>query len=326
MERINIVPRNNWESKIQAQGFVYYKGYYNEDTAYKFTASEIGNIEVATREIFDMCLKVVQYVIDNDLWDEFFIPRKYADLIKWSWNEDLMSFYGRFDLAYNGSDIKLLEFNADTPTALFEASVIQWYWLQEYNSSKDQFNSIHEKLVDHMKVCNQYFQDGKLWFSCVNHSQEDFITVKYMQDVAQQAGIENNFTYIEDVGLNTGKQFVTKSGELIKNIFKQYPYEWMFYEEFGELLIATKDECFWIEPAYKSILSNKMLLKYLYQLFPNSPYILPCEFGKPITKNYVKKPVFSREGANITIVSNGTIADETKGEYGEEGFFVSGVF
>ncbi len=326
MKRINIVPRNNWESKVKEQGFVYYKGYYSEDAAYQFTASEIDNIETATGEIFDMCLKVVQYVIDNDLWDEFFIPRKYADLIKWSWNEDLMSFYGRFDLAYNGNEIKLLEFNADTPTSLLEASVIQWYWLQEYDKNKDQFNSIHEKLVDHMKVCKPYFHDGKLWFSCVNNSQEDFITVKYMQDVAQQAGIQNDFLFIEDIGINAKNQFCTRSGEPIQNIFKLYPYEWMFGEEFGEALITTKEECYWIEPAYKAILSNKMLLKYLYQLFPHSPYVLPCEFGKPITKSYVKKPVFSREGANITIVNNGSIEDETGGEYGEEGFLFQQYF
>ena len=31
---------------------------------------------------------------------------------------------------YDGQDIKLLEYNADTPTALLEASVIQWDWLR----------------------------------------------------------------------------------------------------------------------------------------------------------------------------------------------------
>jgi glutathionylspermidine synthase len=35
--------------------------------------------------------------------------------------------YGRFDLAYRGDGPpKLLEYNADTPTALFEAAVVQW--------------------------------------------------------------------------------------------------------------------------------------------------------------------------------------------------------
>ena len=326
MQRIALIPRNNWENKVKQQGFLYYKDYYNENVAYRFSAREIDNIERATQQIFDMCLKVVEYVIENELWDEFFINRKFAELIKWSWREDMMSFYGRFDLGYNGRDIKLLEFNADTPTSLFEASVIQWYWLQEYDKNMDQFNSIHEKLVAHMQVCKPYFLNGKLFFASVNNSEEDYITVKYLQDIAHQAGIANDFTYIEDIGLNSNDRFCTKDGEPIKHILKLYTYECLFNEEFANRLIENRDQCYWIEPPYKAILSNKMLLKYLYKLFPGSPYILPCEFGKPVSDNYVKKPVFSREGANIEIRKNKEIAAQTNGEYGEEGFLYQEYF
>ena len=158
MKRIEIAPRHDWENKIKEQGFVYYKGYYNETAAYEFTAAEVDTIEAATTELFDRCLDVVQHVIDKNLWDDFFIPKQYAELIKWSWREDNPSFYGRFDLglSHDCSKIKLLEFNADTPTSLLEASVIQWYWLQDFDKRKDQFNSIHEKLVAHMKVCKDY--------------------------------------------------------------------------------------------------------------------------------------------------------------------------
>jgi len=75
-----------------------------------------------------------------------------------------------------------------------------------------------------------------------------------------------------------------------------------------------------VEPAWKAILSNKMMLVILHELFPNSPYILPARFNQQLTGSYVRKPVFSREGANVTIVKNGVVVDETGGEYGEEGF------
>jgi len=326
MKRHIIEPRFNWEQKIQEQGFLFYRNYYYEDACYEFSAAEIDHIEAATEEIFDMCLEVVQHVIDKDLWDEFFIPRAYADLIKWSWEEDMMSFYGRFDLAYNGRDIKLLEFNADTPTLLIEASVVQWYWLQEYNPKLDQFNSIHEKLVDHINNCRQYFHTNKLHLSCISTDEEDFMTTKYMEEVARQAGMNTEFLYLEHLGLNEQDQFVTGRGELIRNIFKLYPYEWMFAEEFGPFLNKNKDECFWVEPAYKAILSNKMLLKYLYELFPNSPYILPCSFGSPISKSYAKKPVFSREGANVSIFKDGKLVEANDGDYGAEGFLYQEYF
>ena len=326
MKRHIIEPRFNWEQKIQEQGFLFYKNYYYEDACYEFTVSEIDNIEKATEEIFEMCLTVVQHVIDNELWDEFFIPEEYAEPIKWSWEKDMMSFYGRFDLAYNGKDIKLLEFNADTPTLLIEASVVQWYWLQEYNPNLDQFNSIHEKLVAHINYCRQFFNGNKLHLTCISTDDEDFMTTKYIEETARQAGMQTEFLYLENLALNADEQFATATGEVIKNIFKLYPYEWMFYEEFGEYLIHNKEECIWVEPAYKSILSNKMMLKYIYELFPDSPYILPCEYGKPITESYAKKPVFSREGANVSIIKNGVVVEEHTGEYGDEGYLYQQYF
>ena len=326
MKRLAIPQRPDWEKKIQEQGFVFYKNYYNEQACYEFSAQEIDRLETATQELFDMCLGVVEHVIKNELWDEFFIPKQYAELIKWSWKEDLMSFYGRMDLAYDGNQIKLLEFNADTPTSLLESSVIQWYWLQEYNSSLDQFNSIHEKLVAHMKVCRPYFHPGKLHVACVNNSDEDFMTVKYLEDAAHQAGMDTEFIHIEDIALSTDNRFIAPSGEPIRNIFKLYPYEWMFHEEFGPYLNTTREECYWVEPAYKAILSNKMLLHYLYELYPDSPYTLPCKWGRPITDSFVKKPVYSREGANITIVKNGTMLEYSDGEYGEEGYLFQEYF
>ena len=320
MKRLTIAPRPHWQETIQEQGFVFYKDYYNETAAYEFTAAEINQLETATASIFEMCTKVIDHVIDNNLWDAFSIPKEYASLITHSWKDDAISLYGRLDLAYNGRDIKLLEFNADTPTTLLEASVIQWYWLQDYNKNLDQFNSIHEKLIAHLKICQEYLLPGKLFFACVHDSEEDFITTKYLEDAAQQAGIETDFLYTNEIGIDDLELFCTPQGEIIRNIFKLYPYEWMFREEFGRYLPVNQHGMNWIEPPYKAILSNKMLLKYLYDLFPNSPYILPCMATEPLSGTYVRKPLFSREGANITIMKEYSTLEETGGEYGEEGF------
>ena len=333
MKRICIEPRPDWEEKIRQQGFLFYKheSYYSETCAYEFDSKEIDAIETATSKLFDMCLEVVDHVIKRKLWDEFFIPKKYAELIEWSWKEDQPSFYGRFDLAFNNGAVKLLEFNADTPTSLLESAVIQWYWLQDYNNKYDQFNSIHEKLLAHLVICKQHLLDGPLHFSCVKDNLEDLMNVKYLQDAAAQAGFDTGFVYIEDISLDKREQFANPNETAIRNIFKLYPYEWMFDEEFGKYLVANREACYWIEPAYKAILSNKMLLKYLWDMFPGSEYLLPCTFIKPGGRgdhplHYVKKPVYSREGANVSIVVNGKIIEETGGDYGEEGFLYQQYF
>lgn len=327
MERIDITPRDHWEQKIVEQGFLFYKAesYYNESAAYSFASHEIDLIEKATAALFEMCLEVVEHVINNNLWDAFFIPREYAPLIKWSWENDMPSIYGRFDLIYNNGEIKLLEFNADTPTSLLEASVIQWYWLQDYDHTLDQFNSIHEKLLAHINNCKQFLLPGKLHFSGADDT-EDYMTVKYLQDIAAQAGLDTDFILINDIGVDKQNRFADNNGELLKNVFKLYPYEWMFREPFGKYLISNYDQCYWIEPPYKAILSNKMLLKYLYDMFPASPYLLPCHITKHGFTDYVKKPIYSREGANISIVSHGKVLEQTRGDYGKEGYIYQQYF
>ena len=329
MLRHTITPRKDWEQKIKDQGFLFYKqdSYYNETAAYEFTGAEVDLIETATNEIFEMCMVVVEHVIKNNLWDKFFIPKEYADLISWSWKEDMPSFYGRMDLAFNNGDIKLLEFNADTPTSLLEASVIQWYWLQDYNSNFDQFNSIHEKMMAHMKVCAPYFYHPKvLTFACASDNIEDLMTTKYLQDIADQAGIKSDFIYMNEIGVDDKGEFYKTDGTPIGNIFKLYPYEWMFHEEFGKYLSASRESTLWIEPAYKALWSNKMLLVYLHELFPKSKYILPATYSPTEVLYrpgmYVQKPIFSREGANIKIVKNGQVIEQTGGEYGEEGYVI----
>lgn len=328
MKRLDIQPRRNYKGIIESQGFIFHAldNYYTEKAAYEFTEREILNIEKATQELFEMCQEAVAHVIKNDLWDRMFIPKKYSDWIKRSWNEDWCSFYARFDLAYKNGEIKLLEFNADTPTGLLEASVIQWYWLQDYNKRFDQFNSIHEKLVEHLKKCKEYFPE-KLFISCIEDHTEDFITVKYIEECANQAGIQTEFVNVENISVDGQNKFITKDRQIINNIFKLYPYEWMFNEPFGEYL--TEEQNFnvnWVEPPYKSILSNKMLLVLLYEMFPDSKYLLPAFYGKTNSDSYVKKPVYSREGSNIEVVIDHTMREYTSGDYGHEGFIYQDYF
>jgi glutathionylspermidine synthase len=325
MKRIDILPRPNWEQKVEGQGFIFYKdnSYYSETAAYEFTGGEIALIEKASGEIQAMCLEVVDHVIKNELWDDFFIPAEYRELVKWSWEKRQPSFYGRLDLALNKGELKLLEYNADTPTLLLESGVIQWFWLQDFNKDLDQYNNIHESLVAHIKSCLPNLLPGKLYFSGPDNA-EDFMTVKYLQDAAAQSGAETAFVFIDDISLDENDRFTDAAGDPISNIFKLYPYEWLFNEPFGKYLVTNKDNCLWIEPAYKLILSCKTMLRYLYELFPDSPYILPCiqvKSGETCPfPQYAKKPVYSREGANVSLVLDGEAIEETGGEYGEEGY------
>jgi len=317
MIRQQLTPRNNWKKEVEKLGFGFHTSnipYWDESACYQFDMKQINSIENATNDLWDMCLVAVQHVIDNNLYSKFNIPSWIVPYIEKTWNEDYPSIYGRFDLVFKDNQIKMLEFNADTPTSLFEASIVQWYWLKDYDESKDQFNSIHEKLVDYWSYLKEFLYKSPLYFTCVKNSLEDLTTTEYLRDCAIQAELDTKFIYIDDIGYN-GK-FVDSLENEIKNIFKLYPYEFMFEESFGKCL--DKTDTFWIEPSWKSILSNKALMPILWDLYPNHPLLLPSYFEKNELKDYVIKPIHSREGANIKIVKNDIITEKTTGIYNGE--------
>jgi len=334
MKRIKITPRKNWQAKVEELGFSFHSlddVYWDESTTYSFNMNEIFMLEEATNKLHEMCLTAVQHIIDKDLYDLLKIPREFIPMIVKSWNDEDPSIYGRFDFSYDGSGYpKLLEYNADTPTSLFESAVVQWHWLQDYNSSKDQFNSIHEKLIAYWQMLKGYLHKDIVCFTTIDDSIEDIVTTEYMRDTAIQGGLDTQFHFIKDIGWN-GDCFTDLDENEITNIFKLYPWEWLVHEEFGQNLIKNTLNTYWIEPAWKMILSNKGFLPILYKLNPHSPYLLKSLFDHEVKNpdlefgftGYVKKPLLSREGANIEIFEPGIGMKktlETDGEYGEEGF------
>lgn len=331
MKRLKLSPRTEWVEKVEELGFTFHSLdnlYWDESAAYEFSMSEILKIEEATNKLHAMCLEAVQHIIDKDLFSRFGLDEKNKKIIIQSWDEDHPSIYGRFDLGYNtnapmGQQIKLLEYNADTPTSLFEAAVVQWHWLQDYNEEYDQFNSIHEKLIEYWKYLIPYLKNNAaVQFACISDSIEDLTTTEYMRDTAVQAGLETGLLYMEQIGYeHVSNKFFDMDEEEIGNLFKLYPWEWMITEEFAQGLYDNPNSPYFIEPAWKMLLSHKMLLVILWELFPGNPLLLPAYESAfsfiEGNKNYVEKPILGREGNNITIYKNQVTAEKTDGEYGE---------
>ena len=322
MEREERIPRVDWPRKVEELGFHFHSMdgvYWDERACYRFSAQEVDRLELATGELQSRCIDAVGRVIEKGDYSRFHIPLAFHDLIERSWNDDEKSVYGRFDLSWDGhGEPKMLEYNADTPTALLEASVVQWYWLQDVFPQHDQFNSIHEKLIERWKeVKRDVGGDGRVYFTGDASSAEDQGNLDYLRDTAIQAGLDAPAIDIADIGWD-GKRFVDLEGKRIGALFKLYPWEWLAREEFGPHLLAGTLRV--IEPAWKMLLSNKAILPVLWEMFPDHPNLLPASFepGRFAT-DYVKKPIYSREGANVSINARGELI-EAPGEYGEEGF------
>jgi glutathionylspermidine synthase len=329
MRRQTILPRPGWQKKVEEKGLSIHtidgRTYWNESACYLFSNHEIETLETATAELFRLCVEATGVVIDRGLWQEFQIPAKYVDWIKQSWEADQPSLYGRFDLAWNGTGPpKLLEFNADTPTSLLEASVIQWFWLEDRLSDGmakgwDQYNSIHEKLIASWTEIGAMEKMARLHIAAMTDQPEDLMTAVYMLDVARQAGLETAMIDVSTIGYNADRRvFVDQVNDPIDMIFKLYPWEWMLREEFGRQLPFA--ECLWVEPPWKMIMANKAILPLLWELFPNHPNLLWAGWEKPAAGRfrYVQKPIFGREGSNVSIMdSTGGLLTRAEGPYDE---------
>jgi glutathionylspermidine synthase len=321
MRRVESKPRANWAARVEAAGLTWHSDaatvYWNESAFYEFTTQEIDALERSSNELAAMTLHAAEYIIDNKLYARLGIPESAVGLIEASWEAEPPSLYGRFDLAYDGAGPpKLLEYNADTPTSLLEAAAVQWYWLQDLFPSRDQFNSIHDRLIAKWKELAPYLPDRRVDF-CSIDDVEDGTTVAYLLDTARQAGLAADLFPIDEIGWN-GVQFVRPDDAPLGAVFKLYPWEWMVREEFGKYL--GKDSTMWIEPPWKMLLSNKGILPVLWELYPGHPNLLEARFDGPgEMESWVKKPLLGREGANITLHRSG-LDFETAGEYGDEGF------
>ena len=364
MIRIPLTPRPDWQRKVASQGLTYHspaamapQPYWDESAAYQFTAAEIDTLEAAGNELQTMCLAAAQHVIDRQRYAELAIPQEAITLIEWAWNQEPPALYGRFDIAWagatSGQPPKLLEYNADTPTSLIEAAVIQWEWMEDLGRhlpgasllhKPDQFNSIHDRLVAKWKDVRDYLaqpvyfaalaqQDAgqdvgqEPGSSLAMQGAEDLLTVTYLRDTAQQAGLDTRSIALQDIGWNDARNCfvdIDPGESQIRSIFKLYPWESMLAEEFGPHALETYRSMTWIEPIWKLLLSNKGILPILWQLYPNHPLLLPAYFENHGDRGnlgaYVRKPLHSREGANISIVRPNTETYSTDGPYGDGPF------
>ena len=329
MKRILTTPRHQWQEKLESLGFGYHsidEVYWDETAYYEFDLQEINQLEKATAELWQMYLVAVEHVISKNLFFKFHIPEWFRNSIIESWEQDFPSIYGRFDLGFDGNNIKLLEFNADTPTSLFEGSVAQWHWLQDKFSDHDQFNSIHEKLIDYWSYLKPFLKSNDVHFASLTNI-EDVTNVEYMRDCASQAGLETSYIPVENIGWAEDiKEFIDENGEIMKSIFKLYPYEWILEENFGRKIAENINKTQWIEPAWKILASSKAMLPILWELYPNHPLLLESYSEPRHLLNYAKKPIYSREGANISLFKNHIPIEQNSGVYGKEGYIYQQYF
>jgi glutathionylspermidine synthase len=336
VRRYPINPRPGWENIVSSQGLNYHsvegRPYWDESAYWEFTSSEVDRLEAATAELQKMCLAAGDYILRRNHLAAMHISEAAIPAIRGTWKDEPPALYGRMDLAYDGYAIKLLEYNADTPTSLIEAAVIQWYWLQDRFPTRDQWNSLHERLVAKWRDLVLYVQQPVHFAH--DGDEEDLLTISYLRDTAREAGIDSVALLMHEIGWDNDRHcFVGHGTTPLATLFKLYPWETLLTEPFGMNALVNmasgnkpqKGRTQWIEPIWKMLWSNKALLAILWEMYPDHEFLLPAYLDGPrdMTR-YVRKPILGREGANISIV-NGSHGFETDGRFADGPWVYQGL-
>ena len=315
MKRIAIEPRPDWQATAERYGFrfhsVHGEPYWDESAYYAFSLRQIErDIEAPTGELHQMAMSLVGEIVASEaLLTQLAIPRPYWEWIAQSWRQRQPHLYGRMDLVYDGvGPAKLYELNYDTPTSIYEAAFFQWIWLEEQQrrgvlaATVDQYNQLQELLILAFATIGKYLR-RPFYFTAVRNSVEDQGTIEYLRDCAVQAGVHGELIAIEDIGLSRHGSFTDLHDKAIGSLFKLYPLEHLFTDDYGAHLQRSGMQL--IEPPWKAVLSNKGIMPLLWQRYPHHPNLLPAYFdeqpGDALAAGWVRKPLFSREGANVHI-------------------------
>ncbi len=315
---------------------------YVADELVQITSEEAEAYYTATNKLYDMYAEAAEYVIENDLFFELGIPFNLVESIKKSWENDVhWHLYGRFDLAggIDGKPIKLIEFNADTPTGLFETAIVQWAMLKVNEMDEEkQFNTVYESISENFKRLitlfedpneiskemhqtrfNEHYEGWKILFSSIEGDDEEEVTTKLLQRMADDAGFITGFEFLQNVQFDD-ESIADAQNQDYEYWFKLFPWEDISIEE-GELALTLQkiiesQSAIVLNPAYTLLFQSKAMLKILWELFPDSPYLLETRYESLDAKAYVEKKVFGREGANTKFVeADGSISAQIDGEY-----------
>ncbi|NRT89990.1 glutathionylspermidine synthase family protein [Clostridium beijerinckii] len=226
---------------------------------------------------------------------------------------------GRIDFAIdNDGNLKILEFNSETPAGLVEAiglnSIIKEKLNIKYRNPnvnlkehiKKSFFNILEELKKIKKVKNIAVVTS--WH------YEDIYTSNLIAEILKELNEYSViFGNIYDLKVNNNKIYLY--GNEIDTIYRHYPLDWFSYEdEMKKLIEPLSSGQYLINPGHTLITQSKALFAVIYELVrkkffshDDEEFILKyipytcLEPDKVLSFDHVIKPYLSREGTGVML-------------------------
>lgn len=235
---------------------------------------------------------------------------------------------GRIDFVVdNFGNLKILEFNSETPAGIVESIGINSILKTRFDVPYDNPNeNLRESIKSTLKNIIEEIKKNKSvkniavvtsWY------YEDIYNTKIISDIIKECGdFHVIFGNIYDMKVKNKKIYLY--GQEIDAIYRYYPLDWFYYEEeMRKLIEPLSVEEYLINPGHTIITQSKALFAVLYEIVGRKvlnndeeafikkymPYT-SLEKDAILSNDYLAKPYLSREGEGI--VSNFETIDNDK--------------
>ncbi len=299
----------------------------------ELSLEDADTLALAGNTLYALLVEAAEHVLEKDLLDEVGVPTALHRLVRHSWDDDRpWHVYGRFDLAGGvaGQPVRLIEFNADTATAIPETAIAQWAQARDVPGA-EQFNELYERLVEQFGRLRAANDDLSPTLLCTGFADapEDDANLGVVGAAAEEAGFRVTYRSVPDVTFSPGEGVFTHepaSGEREAGwvrhdfVFKLVPWETFATDEPALLTILEglilDRHVVVVNPAYAVLLQSKRLMKVAYDLHPDDPLLLEAAYVPLAGQRHVEKPAYGREGGNVSIYgATGEPLHATGGDY-----------
>ncbi len=324
------------EENIRQAGYGWYLDGENEEylsgDLMMVSKQEIEHFIQTSQELYQLYLATTQHVQKFNLWSQLGINDAMIPLMEYDIQRNVPHILGRLDLAggIEGTEIKMIEFNADTATLLPESAYFQ-SWIHEplRLDYKGQHNFlIHDLSQVFRQLKNKFSQYPPTLLLTSLGYVEDKLNIKVLEEAAVKAGFEVAYADLQEVTFSEEGVFLESEEGYTQYhfMYKLIPWEFIMDEEPELLEILTQlsqdTGLVVLNPAYTLAMQSKYMMCLMHELYPEHKNLLESHKSDVLFqgKRHVRKVNFGRLGENIKVIAaNGKTVSKSGGDFGHYG-------
>ena len=301
-------------------------------------------IKLATEALGSIYAKTVFAVqsAEDPLLLELGIPKELLPAVRVLVKPEIVTVMGRFDFMQTAEGIKMIEFNADTPTSVVEAFFVnaqacRFFGAESPNQGTEgQIGEAFTRIVKTYKELG--YATDSIVFSALSWHKEDRDTVKYLMD---QSGLKAKFVALEDLRIFEDRLCALLDDRFVPiDVWYRLHALEKLVEDYDEndkyptgahvLDLVARGKLAIINPPSAFVAQTKALQSLIWNLHEAGEFYTPEEHAwvenymlptymenRFLNKEpFVTKPIFGREGGAVSLFDkDGRVAEKDKDDF-----------